>query len=452
MNTPKLVIGLEIHVELSTKSKMFCQCSADWFSMEPNTNTCPVCLGLPGAIPVPNKKAIEYCVQLGKALNCKLNALSKFDRKHYMYPDLPKGYQISQYDMPFNYDGYYALREGKTVRIKRIHMEEDTGKLIHEGNTTYIDFNRSSVPLVEIVTEPDFDNADDVKKFLDELQVIIRYLTISDADMDKGSMRMEPNISVIVGSRQSIVDGKNTTWEQPLTPEGYPIYKVEVKNINAPSFVKKAIEFELGRQTELLQKGETPVQETRGWNNDKGVTYSQRTKENAEDYRYFAEPDIPPIEIDDIWYQNIIKDIPKLPQELITQFVQEFCIKESDAYTLTKDKTIADYFVAACAKSSSVVTPQKIANIMVNKKLDTVALSLEDFIKTATELLTPKQTDTGLLQKTIDNVINNNADVVAKYKAGNIGVLMFLVGQVMKELKGQGDATIIKEALMKVLG
>jgi len=244
MNKYTPVIGLEIHVQLATKSKMFSRCSADWFGKEPNTVVCPVSLGLPGALPVPNKKAIEWAILVGMALQCKQNKVSKFDRKHYFYPDLPKGYQISQYDQPFSYDGMYEFiskksGELKKIRIKRVHLEEDTGKLIHQGDESLVDFNRSGMPLVEIVTEPDFDNSDDVKQFLEELQVIIRSQGVSDADMDKGSMRLEPNIS--------------------LRKEGeteLPNYKVEVKNINSFNFAKRAIDFEVKRHAEILNSAE----------------------------------------------------------------------------------------------------------------------------------------------------------------------------------------------------
>ena len=267
-NSYKPVIGLEIHVELKTLSKMFCVCEANYFGKDPNTNVCPVCLGLPGAMPFPNKKAVEWTVLIGKALNCKINPVSKFDRKHYFYPDLTKGYQISQYDEPIAVDGILELKNslshsrGVRVDITRVHLEEDTGKLLHVGLDTLVDFNRSGVPLVEIVTEPDFDNAEDVKVFLEELHTLIRYLGVSDADMEKGSMRMEPNISVAVVKNPQ---GSKNVSENPEGSRTLPNYKVEVKNINSFNYVKKAIDYEIERQVDLLENGETPIQETRGY-------------------------------------------------------------------------------------------------------------------------------------------------------------------------------------------
>src|SRR3989338_4545177 len=355
MNNYIPVIGLEIHVELATESVMFCNCSVDWFGKEPNVNTCPVCLGLPGALPVPNKKAIEWCQRIGKALDCSLAEYSKFDRKHYFYPDLPKGYQITQYDVPFCYDGEYeflsrASGQQKRIRIRRVHMEEDTGKLIHENGDTLIDFNRSGVPLVEIVTEPDFDNSDDVKQFLEELQVIIRYLGVSDADMEKGSMRLEPNISVRkleVGSWELEERKKpQTSNHKPQT--FLPKYKVEVKNINSFRFVKQAIEYEVERQIGILEKGETPMQETRGFDEKKVATYSQRSKEQAQDYRYFPEPDIPPMEFSSEEIALVATKLPELPGEKVSRYVGKLGLRHQDAYTLTRDKDTASYFEDIC--------------------------------------------------------------------------------------------------------
>ena len=344
----KPIIGLEIHVELKTKSKMFCQCDANYFGKEPNTNTCPVCLGLPGALPVPNKKAIEWCVLIGRALNCRIPSVSKFDRKHYFYPDLPKGYQISQYDEPIAVNGFLEVGR-KKFGITRVHQEEDTGKLIHSGGDTLVDFNRSGVPLVEIVTEPNFDNAEDVKEFLEELHTIVRYLGVSDADMEKGSMRMEPNISL-----------------QKVGEKRLPGYKVEVKNINSFRFVKQAIEYELDRQKELLERGEIPLQETRGFDEKKVITYSQRSKEEAQDYRYFPEPDIPPMEFTKEYIDSI--KVPELPQQRMNRFV-EMGVKEQDAFVLTREVKGSLEFEKQVLHFGKQFS-QKIANIMINTKIE----------------------------------------------------------------------------------
>src|SRR3990167_9836061 len=376
------VIGLEIHVELKTKSKMFCQCEADYFGKKPNTNTCPVCLGMPGALPVPNKTAVEWTIKIGQALNCVINKQSKFDRKHYFYPDLPKGYQISQYDEPIAVKGYLEInttpsslhsatppykggesinkslllekeeypkerqtfRRGEVVKkigITRVHLEEDTGKLTHVGEDTLVDFNRSGVPLVEIVTEPDFDNSDDVKVFLEELQTIIRYLGVSDADMEKGTMRIEPNVSLI---KLNLLQLKNVK-RVPGNPKGsvkLPKYKVEVKNINSFRFVKDAIDYELERQIALLEKGITPKQETRGYDPDKKITFGQRSKEEAHDYRYFPEPDIPPMTFSEKFIAEI--KVPELPQERLDRYINKFGLREQDAFVITRSLQTTNYF------------------------------------------------------------------------------------------------------------
>jgi len=303
------VIGFEVHIELATNSKMFCGCPADHFGKAPNTQTCPVCLGLPGALPVPNARAIEWCIKLGLALGCQINLTSKFDRKNYFYPDLPKGYQISQYDMPFCHNG-----ELLGHKITRVHLEEDTGKLIHSRNQTLIDFNRSGVPLVEVVTEPDFASVQDSDAFLKELQSIVRALKISTADMEKGSMRLEANISL-----------------KPADSHDLPDYKVEVKNVNSFRFIKKAIEFEIARQSQLLESGVNPLQETRGFSETKGETVGQRSKEAAHDYRYFPEPDIPPLQFSQDQVDSWRSQLPKLPshtrQDLLSLGLSENYVK-----------------------------------------------------------------------------------------------------------------------------
>jgi len=451
------VIGLEIHVELKTKSKMFCQCEAYYFGKKPNTNTCPVCLGMPGALPVPNRKALEWTAKIGKALGCSISKLTKFDRKHYFYPDLPKAYQISQYDEPVAVNGHVDItaKDGKTVKkfgIRRVHLEEDTGKLMHVGEDTLVDFNRSSVPLVEIVTEPDFDNSEDVKLFLEELHTIIRYLDVSDADMEKGTMRLEPNISLRVITNEELRITKDIS-SLPL-----PNYKVEVKNINSFNFAKKAIDFELKRQQEILEKGETPKQETRGYNESKGETYAQRSKEDAHDYRYFPEPDIPPIEFSDDLLSSIEKDLPELPAEKVERFISDFDIKYADAFQLTRNKVQSEFFEkiiiqaikAANSKGFNEGVGQRAANWIVNKGIDP-NISNDEFAKIIIDNMKPKETDMSLLSEVVTSVLAAQEKSVADYKAGKTAAIMFLVGQVMKEMKGQADAATVRSALEEAL-
>ena len=433
------VIGLEIHIELKTKSKMFCQCNADYFGAEPNTHVCPVCLGLPGALPVPNKKAILWMQKIGSALGCELPKHSKFDRKHYSYPDLPKGYQISQYKEPFAINGEvllvnpYLKGVEKKFHITRVHMEEDTAKLIHEGNSSLIDFNRSSVPLVEVVTEPDFTDATDVKAFLEELQVIVRYLGVSDADMEKGSMRLEPNISVRKPGKTEL-----------------PNYKVEVKNINSFKFVKAAIDFEVKRQIEILEKGETPKQETRGYDDVHGGTYSQRSKEEAQDYRYFPEPDIPPFNFSNEYIDEVKKSLPELPSTRLNHFVNEYRLKPIDAFILTRDKKTADYFESIATNEHITNAGQTVANVIINKKIST-SLSVEAFITEFLKLTKPIETNRALLDTTVSSILTANEKAVTEYKSGKVTVIMFLVGQVMREMKGKADASIVRKALEEKL-
>jgi len=468
------VIGLEIHVELKTKSKMFCQCDADYFGKKPNTNTCPVCIGMPGALPVPNRTAVEWAIKIGQALNCVINKQSKFDRKHYFYPDLPKAYQISQYDEPFAEHGYYEIQNPKSnspkkIGITRVHLEEDTGKLTHTGNDTLVDFNRSSVPLVEIVTEPDFDSAEDVKLFLEELHTIIRYLDVSDANMEEGSMRMEPNISLMLVHPPSfgrpLPEGGRTTGLpfEGSTPKGggmlrnLPNYKVEVKNINSFNFAKKAIDFELIRQAEILDKGETPAQETRGYDDKKGITFSQRSKEEAHDYRYFPEPDIPPMIFTDEEIENIRKTLPELPSQKRERFSKTYQLKADDVSFFVQNieasrvyEDTIEYIHSDPELSKIPNITQGTANIMINK-LPKNELNRAQIISMAKEGYIKKDTDLELMERVISTVLSNNKPQIEQYKAGKIGLLGYFVGQVMKEMKGQADPQEVHKILLAKL-
>lgn len=433
------VMGLEVHVELSTKSKMFCGCDNDWFGKKPNTHTCPVCLGLPGALPVPNKKAIEGCIQIGLALNCHIPLLSKFDRKNYFYPDLAKGYQISQYDQPFAEKGYIVLSSGKKIGITRAHMEEDTGKLMHANvngeHVSLIDFNRSGSPLVEIVTDPDFESAQEVKEYLQKLQQIVRDLGVSEAAMEKGAMRLEPNISLRkVGEKEM------------------PNYKVEVKNINSFSFVEKAIAYEIDRQVTLLDKGETPAQETRGWDEDKKMTISQRSKEEAADYRYFPEPDIPPFVWTEEYIEKLKSEMPISSGKLAEELVEKYNIKVLGAEALAKNKELADYFVAASDIALTLnVKPSEVLNWITNKKIKPKDMVPDELVKQIVASKVVSGLSDEELQTVLQKVIADNAQVVADYKSGKINAIMFLVGVSMRELKGKVKADTVKQELGKLL-
>lgn len=430
MNKPnyQLICGAEIHVELRTKSKMFCGCKNDPFNAPgPNTYTCPVCLGMPGALPVPNKKAIEDCILIGLALNCKVSEVSKFDRKHYFYPDLGKGYQISQYDEPFCFGGYVETSFGR-VGITRVHMEEDTAKLHHATvggeKVSLIDFNRSSVPLVEIVSEPDIKSAEQAKEFLKKVRDIVRALGVSDCDMDKGSMRLEANIS--------------------LTTDGsLPNYKVEVKNINSFRYFANSIVYEMKRQEELLLRGETPKQETRGYRSD-GTTASQRGKEGAADYRYFPEPDIPPFRISPEMVSAIRTRLPQLPEAIVAELVG-YGVHESTAKLLSNDKE-ALTFIRNVNSHDQALTP-KVAGAIANKKIDITKLSPSDYLKQETEKSAGKISDETELKKIIEQVIGANEKSVADYKAGKQAAFGYLMGQVMKLSGGKADTRVASNIL-----
>lgn len=480
-------IGMEVHVELKTASKMFCRCkNSRGMETEPNVHVCHVCTGQPGALPVPNEEAIKGVQKVGLALNCALRFHSKFDRKNYFYPDLPKGYQISQFDEPFCEHGTMEIG-GKPFNVTRIHLEEDTGKLTHPDGAdhTLVDYNRAGLPLMELVTEPDFSNAKDARTFCQRLQQILRYLDVSDADMEKGQMRCEVNISL----HEVGADRLSGT-------------KVEVKNINSFRSVERAIEFEIVRQTEALEKGEKIVQETRGWDENRNATVSQRKKESAHDYRYFPEPDIAPFDFTGDYVTALKESLPELPDAKLARFVAEFSLPESDAALLIEDKEIAHYFEAVASElgakhdgeelSADVPKAVKLAAnyfiTEVRKHLAEIGKSINEFVITpenfaefialiadgkinssaaqtvlaemykgedndpshiVERLNLAQMSNAGELEGIVDAILANNTQSVVDFKAGKENALQYLVGQVMKETKGKANPGVAKELLQK---
>jgi len=474
------VIGLEVHVQLLTASKIFCGCSTT-FGAPPNTNVCTVCLGLPGALPVLNKKAVDFAVRAAMALNCTVNETSIFARKNYFYPDLPKGYQISQFDKPLAEHGFIELKiSGATKRIgiTRLHMEEDAGKSMHEGfadsaDKSYIDLNRSGVPLIEIVSEPDMRTADEAYEYLTRLKEIILYTGVSDVNMEEGSLRCDANIS--------------------LRPRGQEKFgtKAEVKNVNSFRFIKQALEYEIERQAEILSSGGTIAQETRLYNSGEGKTYSMRSKEQAHDYRYFPEPDLLPLVVDSKWQARIRAELPELPEALRARLVKDYGITEQDAGVLTATRARSDQFEQAAKAAKS---PKRVANLVQGEllgRLKAKGLELEqspvsmkgvaasadlveagtisgkmlkdlydlafergkDFPAVYEEEGRPQQsTDTGALEKIIDEVIAANPKQLEQYRGGKTTVIAFFVGQVMKASKGSANPAMVNELLKKKLG
>ncbi len=433
------IIGLEVHIELETESKMFCSCIASHFGKKPNTQVCPVCLGLPGALPAPNKKAIEWTALLGVALDCQILPASKFDRKNYFYPDLPKGYQISQYEMPLTRNGKWQMANGKWFRIRRVHLEEDTGKLIHEAGSTLIDFNRSGVPLLEIVTEPDISSALEAKEFLEKLQQIVRYLGISQADMEKGQMRCEPTVNLEIKK-----EGK--TFYTPL---------VEIKNINSFRFVQKAIDFEIKRQIQEFEKTQIEKKPgnktTRGWSETLGETVPQRVKEEAADYRYFPEPDIPPIHWTQSQISNLKSQISELPDEKIARFIKEYGLSEYNAQILAETREVADYFEEALRQARGKLESTMIANWIVNKRVDISRTKPKDLVNQILALAKKPAIKEEELEEIIKKVLEKNPKAVVDYKKGKVQSLEFLVGQVVKEAKGKADPNLCRKLLLEAL-
>ena len=427
------VIGLEVHIELNTDTKMFCECPAYHFSKPANTQTCPVCLGMPGALPYANEKAVENTIKFGLALGCEISNFSKWDRKHYRYPDLPKGYQISQYDLPLCKEGKWSEK-----RIKRIHLEEDTGKLVHQTldgrEVSLVDFNRSGVALMEMVTEPDFDKIEDAIQFLKEAQLIARYLGVSDADMEKGSMRLEANISM-----------------KEEGSEKLPDYKIELKNINSFKYLENAVKAEIIRQTEMLESGQTPLQETRGYDENKKRTFSQRIKEGSADYRYFPEPDLPPLIIGSENVESLRESMGTLPKDA-REKLSEMGLSDHYIETLVQNFERYQYFLKAVEMADrNLISEKLIANVMVNQNLDQKQEEPGSLIKYLLEIQNTDYSTLSEVDEAVNLVLSQNQKPVIDYKEGKTQVVGFLVGMVQKELKGKGNAKQVSERLIKKL-
>lgn len=469
------VIGLEVHVELATKTKIFCSCSTE-FGGEPNTHTCPVCTGMPGSLPVLNKQVVEYAAAIGLATNCEITKVCKFDRKNYFYPDNPQNYQISQLYLPIARNGYVEIEVGdmkKKVRIHEMHMEEDAGKLVHDewDDTSLVDYNRSGVPLVEIVSEPDMRSADEVIAYLEKLRMIIQYLGASDCKLQEGSMRADVNLSVReVGSEKF---GTRT----------------EMKNLNSFKAIARAIEGERQRQIDLLEAGRSVVQETRRWDDNKESSHAMRSKEDAQDYRYFPEPDLVPIVISDEWIAEIRARQPELRTEKLERYKKEFDIPQYDAEIITGTKKLADIFeatTAICKKPKKVsnwlmvetlrllkehdmeaedirFSPENLAKLIELADAGTINSSVakEVFEKIFTEDVDPEQyveekglktvNDTGALQAVVEKIIADNPQAAADYRGGKEKALGALVGQTMKAMKGKANPGMVNQMLRELL-
>lgn len=472
------VIGLEIHAQLLTRSKIFCACSTA-FGAPPNTHVCPVCLGLPGALPVLNRRAVEYAVRAALALNCTVHPVSVFARKNYFYPDLPKGYQISQYEQPLATDGVVEYVSGgapRRVGIIRVHLEEDAGKSLHEGfadsaRRTYVDFNRSGVPLIEIVTRPDLRSGADAAEFFERLRAILMALGVNDGNMEEGSLRCDANVSV--------------------RPRGSTTFgvKTEVKNLNSFRFLARALDYEVARQVEILERGDVVQPETRLWDQQAGRTVAMRTKEEAHDYRYFPEPDLPPLKLDPAWIDQIRAALPELPEERKRRFMTEYGLPEYDAALLTTSVALADYFEAtarACENPKAAsnwimgellrtlkergvdvreapVTPAQLGGLirLVASGRLSSTLAKEVFEKMVASGRSAEQIveeeglaqigDTAALEPLVAEVLARHPDAVKQYCSGKTAALGFLVGQVMKATGGKANPRLVNELIRRQL-
>lgn len=481
------IIGLEVHAQLLTKSKMFCRCSADYASAPPNTHVCPVCLGMPGVLPTINRQAVEYTIMTALALHCTISDYTKFDRKNYPYPDLMKGYQISQYDAPFGHRGWLTVGvngERKKIDITRVHLEEDVAKLVHhtspDGETySLVDVNRAGVPLMEIVGEPDLRSPEEARQYLIKLRSILQYLGVSTGNMEEGSFRCDANISI--------------------RPENSPdsLAKVEVKNMNSFKAVYRALDYEAKRQRKVVAEGKRLVQETRGWVEERGRTVSQRSKEYAHDYRYFPEPDLPPLVLNRDWVEGIRAKLPELPEARRDRFVAEYGLPLYDANLLTGSKAMADYF-EACLKtetpqnlplarraktvsnwlldefsrllnvtdteiSDSRVSPEQLCQLLDLIQKGSISgtsakLVLEEMFNTgrSAEVIVNERglsqiSDTQVVREVVSQVIQANTQAVADYKAGKAQAIKYLIGQVMKATRGRANPKLASELLREKL-
>ena len=488
------VIGLEVHAQMLTETKIFCRCSTQ-FGSEPNTQTCPVCIGMPGVLPVLNKKTLEFTIKTGLAMNCAISSYSRFARKNYFYPDLPKGYQISQYELPVCEQGYIEIvvsGDTKKIGITRIHMEEDAGKNIHEaapskaggGNYSFVDLNRAGVPLMEIVSEPNMRSPEEAVEYMKKLRAILIYLGVCDGNMEQGSLRCDANVSVRPAGQNELG------------------VKTEIKNLNSFKFVEKALEYEIERQKGILEKSGKIIQETRLWNTERGITESMRTKEEAHDYRYFPEPDLVPIMAEQQWVDEIKKSLPELPDAKRERFVSEYRLPEYDAALMTSEKSLADWFEEAVRLGGQ---PKAVSNWMkgeLMRLLNADGITIEEcpldpshlidllqliekgkinIIKAKTvfeemykrtkiygtgdltlrlsikgegivqEMGLMQISDAGEIEKIVDDVIAKNPKEVARYKAGEEKLLGFFVGHVMKLTKGKANPQMVNELLKKKL-
>lgn len=472
------VIGLEVHAELQTKSKMFCSCAVvDSVSAPPNTAVCPVCTGMPGTLPVVNRMAVEYGMRVALALDCTVNPVSIFARKNYFYPDLPKGYQISQYEQPLAEHGKLVINTSKgekTTRVRRVHLEEDTGKLTHINGGSLIDLNRAGVPLLEIVSEPDMRSVEEARAYAEALREILRYLEVNSGDMEKGVIRFEANISV----RPKGTDVLNT--------------RVEIKNLNSFRALERATAFEIERQSKLLAEGGEVEQETLGWNETKETTYSQRSKEDAHDYRYFPEPDLPPLVVDESWLERVRAGLPELPRAKNQRFIEQYSLTEYDAGVLTSEKVIAEYFEQVVNQKSSIVNPKAVANWMtgdlfslMNQADITVAdlkvrpEALAELVglvaageinpstgkavlaemfqsgKSAAEIVEARGlkqvSDESFISGLVKQALDENPQAVASFRAGKETIANWLFGQVMRKAAGKANPQVVRAELERQL-